>query len=408
MNQKIYEKFAHVLVEVGVNFQPGEIAVVQAEPEHQALVREVTRACYQCGARYVWIEYTDEETDRIRAEASKPEYLDFYPQWLSDMRRTYGGDKISMIRLFTPRPRFGEQPGKALQAVQTADRKCRAAYRKAAGSGRVSSTLTAVPGQEWARTVFPELEPAEALKKLWDVYIKVCRLDEPDPVAAWKAHREKTLEKRTILDRLDLTALYLKGPGTDMRVGLIGGGHWLGACDQNMRTGLPYIPNIPTEEIFIVPNKWDINGVVSSTLPLNYKGALIEGIRLEVKDGRVVSGTAERGGEILDTILDTDEGSRYFGEIAMVSVQSPIYQSGLTFFDTLLDENAVCHMALGRGTPEVLDGGYELSPEEQNKRGINDCAIHVDFMIGSDRFNVDGETKDGKRVAILRNGDWVI
>ena len=408
MKSNIYEKFAEVLVEVGVNLQPGEVAVIQAETEHRDLVRELARVCYRKGARYVRVEYEDDELNRIRAQESRAEYLETFPQWLFDYRRAYGEDDTCVICLRTPQLDLGTETGEQLQVVQDVERRCQEGFQMAVAGGEVSIVKTVVPGASWARLVYPELEEDEALSRLWENFIRICRLDQDDPVAAWREHQRRIQEKRTRLDSLGLYTLYLEGPGTKLTVRLVQGGKWIGGCVENTRTGQLYVPNIPTEEVFFVPDRRRVEGVVSSTVPLNYKGSLIEGIRLEVRDGRVIAHSAQRGEELLTSILNTDEGSCYFGEVSLVSVQSPIYQTGRIFYDTLLDENAVCHMALGRGTPGILDGGYELSRKEREDVGINNSAIHVDFMIGSTQLDVDGRTEAGERVAIMRGGDWVI
>ena len=313
-----------------------------------------------------------------------------------------------MICLRTPQLDLGTETGEQLQVVQDVERRCQEGFQMAVAGGEVSIVKTVVPGASWARLVYPELEEDEALSRLWENFIRICRLDQDDPVAAWREHQRRIQEKRTRLDSLGLDTLYLEGPGTKLTVRLVQGGKWIGGCVENTRTGQRYVPNIPTEEVFFVPDRRRVEGVVSSTVPLNYKGSLIEGIRLEVRDGRVIAHSAQRGEELLTSILNTDEGSCYFGEVSLVSVQSPIYQTGRIFYDTLLDENAVCHMALGRGTPGILDGGYELSRKEREDVGINNSAIHVDFMIGSTQLDVDGRTEAGERVAIMRGGDWVI
>ena len=408
MNPSIYQKFSRVLVEVGVNLQPGETVIIQAEPEHQDLVRELTRTCYQCGARYVWTEYTDEAVNQIRAEFSRDEYLNTYPQWLFDYRKAYGEDTSCIICLRSPRLEEPTLVSDKLFSVQTAERQCSEGFQSAVADGSVSIVKTVVPSRSWAKLVYPELEESSALDRLWTTFLYICRLNEDDPVSAWKAHQELIRQKREQLDKLELDTLILKGPGTDLTVGLVHGGHWIGGCIQNTRTGMSCVPNIPTEEIFFVPDKRRINGVVSSTLPLNHHGTLIEGIRLEVCNGEVTAFSAQKGEDSLAAILNTDEGSKRFGEISLVSSKSRIYQTQTLFYDTLLDENAVCHMALGRGTPGILENGYQLSPEELDTLGINSSAIHVDFMIGSDSLDVDGQTKNGGCIPILRGGDWVI
>lgn len=407
MRREIYRRFARVLVEVGADLRPGEIAVIQAEPEHRDLVLELARTCYRAGARYVWVEYEDPHLEQIRLQASRPEYLEHVPPWLYELRRAYGADVICLFSLRTPRLSPGED-GPGPRAVRAGEARCREGFQAAVADGGVSIVKTVVPGPDWAALVFPKLDREAALEQLWTQFITICRLDRVDPTAAWREHQRRLKEKRERLDVLELDALELEGPGTRLSVGLVRGGRWIGGCGENTRTGGSYVPNIPTEEIFCVPDRRRVEGVVSSTMPLNCGGTLIEGIRLEVRGGRVCACSARSGESLLTSILDTDEGSRRFGEIALVSVRSPIYQTGRIFYETLLDENAVCHMALGRGTPGVLAGGYQLSREELARAGINDSAVHVDFMIGSEELNVDGVRRTGERVAILRGGDWAL
>lgn len=407
MRQDIYKRFAQVLVEVGADLRPGEAAVIQAEPEHRPLVLELAGACYRAGARYVWVEYEDPTLDRLRAGASRREYLDRVPDWLYELRRAYGADAVCVFCLRTPRLSSRED-GPELRAARAGEARSREGFQQSVAGGGVSIVKTVVPGPEWAALVFPGLDRETALERLWDQFISICRLDRDDPASAWREHQRLLGRRRERLTALELDSLELEGPGTKLSVGLVRGGRWIGGYAENTRTGGSYVPNIPTEELFFVPDRRRVEGVVSSTMPLNHGGSLIEGIRLEVRQGRVCACSARKGEELLNTLLDTDGGSRYFGEIALVSVQSPIYQTGLVFYDTLLDENAVCHMALGRGTPGVLEGGYRLSPEAREWAGINDSAIHVDFMIGSEELNVDGVRRTGERVAILRKGDWAL
>lgn len=409
MDQEIYSKFARVLVEAGANLQPGETLIIQAQPEEYRLVREIAAAAYRRGARFVKTEYEDQELSKIRAAESEEEYLDGYPQWLYQYRKACGEDNICMIRLHSPGRLEGSRKDyERFLRVGQSERNCEAGFTEAVSTGKVSIVKTTVPCPAWAELVYPQLEKKEALHKLWTDFASICRLDEEDPVKAWRCHQETIFARKEALNRENLQKLYFNSKETHLEIGLVRGGKWIGGCAVNQKDQLQYIPNIPTEEIFFVPHKYQVNGEVVSTVPLNYKGSLIEGIHLEVANGKVVGYSAQKGEKLLASILETDQGSRYFGEVSLVPVSSPIYQTHTVFYDTLLDENATCHMALGKGTPGILDQGYELDPGQREDAGINDSSIHVDFMVGSEDLYVDGLTGDGRRIPIMRKGEWVI
>lgn len=409
MRQKIYKRFARVLVEEGVSLEPGEVLIIRAHPGDYMLVREIVDAAYKKGARYVKTEFDDGEISRIRAASSVEEYLDYCPKWLRDYRESYGGDNCCVISLDSPvaAQDYGIAASR-MQRVLVSEREAEKGFTRAAATGRVSMVKTAVPFEDWARRVYPDLEKEEAMENLWNDFAHICRLDREDPVKAWELHKREIRERKQILDREKLSRLFLDSSRTHLEIGLVRGGSWIGGCVVNQKNNREYIPNIPTEEIFFVPHKYQINGCVVSTVPLNYKGNLIEGISLEIKDGKVIRYSADKGEDLLSSILETDDGACYFGEVSLVPVSSPVYQTKRVFYDTLLDENATCHMALGKGTPGILKEGYAMTQEEKEKAGINDSSIHVDFMIGSEELDVDGLTEGGIRKPIMRQGDWVL
>lgn len=409
MNRDIYQKFARVLVEVGVNLQPGERAVIQALPEHMELVREIAVVCYQKGASYVRTDYIDEQMNKIKAVHCKTRYLKDYPNWLWDYHRGYGEDSCCVICLHSPRLfSMDDIQGECIRRVEETEKSGREGFVQATSTGKVSIVKSAVPSLGWAKLVYPQLRREEALERLWDSYLAICRLNEADPVYAWRQHQKAIEKRKEQLKELKLEALLLTGPGISLKIGLIPEGSWIGGCAINQRTHTKYLPNIPSEEIFTVPHKYRVNGTVTSTMPLNFRGHLIEGISLAIKDGKVIHHSARKGEPLLTEILNTDEGSRYFGEIALVSVQSPIYQTHTTFYDTLLDENATCHMAFGNGSAGVVKNGYELSAKEREIKGINTSDIHVDFMIGSSDLDVEGIRGNGERIWVMHRGDWSI
>ncbi len=409
MNEKIYRNFAQVLLKVGGNLKPGEILMINASPRDYLFVREITKVAYQMGAKYVKTDFFDDSANVLRCQYSEEEYLDFYPQWLSNYLGDSARDNVCILSLANPNPdqNAGLDPERVIR-MERAELTGKVPFAKARSDGHVSWVKTCVPCPEWAQKVYPELEPDQALNKLWEDMIKIVRLDAPDPVQAWVDHKNNIRAKKEALNRLNLTKLFFHGPGTDLEIGLVDNGTWVGGYDINEKDQSEYIPNIPTEEIFYVPHKYKINGTVTATLPLNYHGTIIRDFHMVVKDGRVMEYHAKEGLHALKNILETDSGSCYFGEIALVTVQSPIYQIGRVFYDTLLDENAVCHIALGNAPAGVVAGGTQMNAEQRDKIGINVSKLHVDFMIGSDQMDVDGLTRDNQRIPIMRGGDWVI
>lgn len=405
--EALYGAFARVLVKIGMNLQQGDTAVVKASPEHFSLVRAVAEACYTSGAKYVYADYEDPALARIRMRLSPKNALSYCPDWLTEYRRAYGKDRICYLELSSPSFSTGEDL-ESLEEVRKSAAAAAAGFRDVTATGEVSICKTLVPSVSWARQVFPALSAKEALAALWEKYAAVCRLNAPDPVEAWREHQRTIREKKRALAKLKLQKLHFVSDVTDLWVGLVNGESWIGGCAENQRTGLPFAPNIPTEEIFTVPHRKEVNGYVGASLPLNYGGELIKDIRLTVRQGLVTSFDASRGRDLLESILNTDEGARRFGEASLVPVTSPVYQTGLVYYTTLLDENAACHLALGAATPGVLPEGYTLSREALLDRGVNQSSLHVDFMIGSERMDVAGIDGAGKETQLLKQGRWVI
>lgn len=404
-----FSQFARVLTHVGANLQRGEIAVIAAPPEACDLVRVLAEECWCAGARYVYVDYADDVLPFVRACCADENMLDDTPLWLQELRTRYGADNICFFNLAMPHAhdKFSGDTSRLLRARRAEEASFNGFY-KATASGRVSIVKTVVPNQRWAEMLYSQMQKEQALRHLWKVFAFICRLDTPNPVEAWRAHQAKIKEKKAQLDALNICGLHIMNTHTDLSLDLVKGGNWIGGCAINQKHGLEFVPNIPTEEIFFVPDYRSVNGVVASTLPLNYKGDLIEGIALTVENGCVVKHSATHGEDLLRSILDTDEGSRRFGEVSLVSVQSPIYRTQTVFYDTLLDENAACHMALGNATPGILCNGYELSHHELREHGINRSSLHVDFMIGSEHCRITARLPDGGERLILDQGDWTI
>ncbi|MFN2153424.1 MAG: aminopeptidase, partial [Anaerolineales bacterium] len=273
------------------------------------------------------------------------------------------------------------------------------------GQNKINWLVVTASGPAWAARVFPDLEPAEAEKKLWEAIFSITRLDQADPISAWDTHVKNLRTRSEYLNAKQYTALHYQAPGTDLTVGLPQGHIWESA-GSTTQSGIFYIANMPTEEIYTLPHKDQINGHVSASMPLSYSGALMEGFALTFENGHVVKATARKNEAILKRLIEADEGSSSLGEVALVPHSSPIAQSGLLFYDALIDENAASHLALGRAYKSTLKGAENLSDEEFKARGGNVSMVHVDFMVGSNKMDIDGTTQDGVVEPVMRQGEW--
>lgn len=407
LNQQELKKYAELLVKLGVNLQPGQPLLIRTTIETAPLVRLVTEAAYQAGAKHVMVVWSDQEMDRIRLQHAPEESLSFINEGLvGDMFKLIeeGGAALSIFA-HNPSSLQGIDPERA--AVVT--KAVRAANRPM--SERLHNSLNAwsavnVPTPEWAQLVFPDLPAEEAYFKLWDCIKKATRLDREDPVAFWKEHVSRLEERMRELTERQFVRFHYKAPGTDLTVDLPKNHRWIGG---SLRTedGVQFFPNLPTEEVFSAPLKTGVNGTLRGTRPLSRDGQQIDGIQLTFKDGRITEAKAEVGEEILNRLLDMDENARYLGEIALVPQDSTISNMNLIFHETLFDENASCHFAFGSCYPMCVQGGEKMSHDELTQAGLNTSLIHVDFMIGSSELSIDGETETGERVPLFREGNWV-
>src|SRR5699024_1050658 len=272
---------------------------------------------------------------------------------------------------------------------------------------KITWSIISIPTGDWAQKVFPDQSRQQAIDRLWEAIVKIVRVDQDDPIAAWEKHNATLAKAQNILNEKKYKKLLFKAPGTDLEMELPDGHLWKGGSAVSEQ-GITFNPNMPTEEVFTLPHKYGVNGTVSSTKPLNYGGSLIDSCRLTVKDGKVVDYKAEQGEDILKHLLETDEGAIRLGEVALVPHESPVSQSNLIFYNTLFDENASCHIALGKAYPTNLEGGSDMNEEDLDKHGVNDSLTHVDFMIGSDKLDIDGVKKDGTTEPVFRNGTWAM
>ncbi|RYB02628.1 aminopeptidase [Lichenibacterium ramalinae] len=401
------DALAEVAVKVGLQLRPGQDLLLTAPVEALPLVRRIADHAYRAGAGLVTPLLSDPEVALARYRSGEEASFDRAAGWLYDgMAKAFdaGTARLAVV---------GEDPmllaGQDAARVSRANRANSVAYRPAMEritGFDVNWNIVAYPGAAWARQVFPDLPAEAATRRLADAIFAASRVDRPDPVAAWAEHNANLRARTERLNGQRFSALHYSGPGTDLTIGLADGHEWHGGA-STAKNGITCNPNIPTEEVFTTPHALRVEGRVSSTKPLSYQGTLIDGITVTFAEGRIVDARATRGQEVLDKVLDTDAGARRLGEVALVPHSSPISRSGLLFFNTLFDENAACHIALGQCYAKCFVDGATLSPEEIAARGGNSSAIHIDWMIGSGLIDIDGLHLDGSRVPLFRKGEWV-
>jgi aminopeptidase len=402
------QKYADLAVHVGVNLQPGQRLFLGYNTPLEAapLVRAITATAYQAGARLVEVLWRDEELLRLQFKYGPRESFSEYPRWraLAGLEFAERGDARLQIGGEDPDLFQGQDP----ELVSTLQRTTLEALRPVSEYIMRSAQnwcVLAVPGPAWAAKVFPNLPPEEQQARLWDVIFDICRVNTPDPVAAWQAHIASLLARSRSLNEKRYAALHFRGPGTDLTVGLPENHLW-NSAQAVSTSGITFTPNIPTEEVFTLPHRERVDGVVAATLPLSYAGTLIEGIRLVFKQGKVVEVGASSGEAVLRQVLAADEGATRLGEVALVPQSSPIAQQGRLFYRTLFDENAASHIALGSAYKLSLSGGPALSDEDFTSAGGNRSVVHLDFMIGSGAIDVDGLWADGAHEPLMRGGEW--
>ncbi|WP_429950343.1 aminopeptidase [Enterococcus sp. AZ101] len=404
---EILKKYARLIVETGVNVQKGQSIVLQISVDQAPLARLITEEAYKLGAGEVIVQWNDDSIQREFLLHADEKFIETVPQYKIDQTDDWVAKGASRISVVSADPdALAGVDANRVATFQSATGKALVNLRKATQANKVSWTVVAAAGKQWAEKVFPDLENSEQqVDALWNEIFKTTRIYESDPVAAWKAHDNKLATKAEELNKEQFKALHYTAPGTDLVIGLPKNHLWEGAGSDNVR-GEKFMANMPTEEVFTAPDRRHVDGVVSSTKPLSYAGTTISGMKFTFKDGKVIDFSAEQGEEVLEKLLETDEGARHLGEVALVPDPSPISQSGIIFYNTLFDENASNHLAFGSAYAFNLQGGTEMSEEELTEAGLNRSQTHVDFMVGSDQMDIDGIREDGTRVPIFRNGDW--
>ncbi|MFD0049009.1 aminopeptidase [Actinomycetes bacterium NPDC127524] len=400
------EKYAELAVKVGVNVQEGQTLVINTMLEGAELVREIVKKAYKAGARNVIVNWNDDIVGRTKYELAPDDVFSEYPEYRAKETIELAENGAAFLSVISSSPDLlkgiqSERIANFQKAAGTALKK----YRQYMQSDKVSWSIVAVPSQAWADKVFPEDAAETRIHKLWDAIFKATRIDAENPVDAWKAHDSSLHEKVDYLNEKRYTKLHYRAPGTDLTIELPSKHLWVGAGSINEQ-GHEFMANMPTEEVFTVPLKTGVNGTVSSTKPLSYGGNIIDNFSVTFKDGRITEVKAEEGEEILKQLVETDEGSHYLGEVALVPFNSPISQSNILFYNTLFDENASNHLAIGSAYAFCIEGGKKMSQEELEENGLNESLTHVDFMIGSDQMDIDGIKEDGTSEPVFRNGDW--
>lgn len=400
------DNYANLAVRIGVNIQPGQTLVVNADILAADLVRLIVRKAYEAGAKLVKVNYKDDEVTRLRYDLAPDDSFLIPPTWQAGEMQELAENGAAFLTIISTSPDLLKGvPPERISNFQRTFGQAMHKYRQYQQADKMSWTGIAYPSPAWAAKVFPDLPAEEQVNKLWDGIFASVRADQPDPIAAWNEHIDTLQEKSNQLNSKKYRMLHFEAEGTDLTVELPEGHIWAQAGSINEQ-GDQFVANIPTEEVFTAPLKTGVNGTVRSTKPLSYGGNIIDRFSLTFENGKIVDYTAEEGAETLERLINMDEGARYLGEVALVPYHSPISQSGILYYTTLYDENASCHLAIGSSYAFNIEGGKTMSPEELAKHGMNASITHVDFMMGSPDMNITGITQDGTKEPIFINGDW--
>ena len=399
-------QYAELAIQVGVNIQKGQYLFINTTTDTLEFTRLVVEKAYEAGAGRVDVHFSDEVISRTFYEKAPEESFQYYPEWVSKQRDEVIAKKGAFLWIDSTDPDLLEGiPASRIANYQKAAGKVLENYRQAVMSDRIAWSIVAVPSKNWAKKVFPHLPEDEQMDALWEAIFQAVRIGQGDAVENWQKHITNLEKRADLLNKKRYKKLHYRAPGTDLRIELPEDHLWLTGASKTS-DHIPFIANIPTEEVYTAPLKTGVNGYVSNTKPLIIKGNVIDDFTLTFENGKIVKVEAKKGEELLKEILEADEGASYLGEVALVPHHSPISEANILFYNTLFDENASNHLAIGAAYGTCIKGGRDLHEEELKARGLNVSLIHEDFMIGSEKMDIDGELADGTREALFRDGNW--
>lgn len=407
MDYNCFKKYASLIVKEGINIQKNQILVINSPIECAEFTREISEIAYKEGAKDVVVVWNDELLAKIKYLNAPEEVFEEFPNWRKELFVSYAKDGAAFLSISASDPELMKEvkPERLMKANKAGSIALKD-YRERLMSDKNVWCVVSVPTKAWSKKVFPNSNDKEAVEKLWSAIFNAVRADVDDPVASWEVHKNNLKKSMNFLNENNFKYLQYKNSlGTDLKIELPKNHLWLGGSSYTPEN-VEFIANIPTEEVFTLPKKTGVNGIVVSSKPLNYRGNLIEDFSITFKEGKIVDFTAKKGYESLKSLIDTDEGSKYLGEIALVPYDSPISNSNILFYNTLFDENASCHLAIGEAYPVCIKNGENMTKEELKSAGVNYSIEHVDFMIGTSDLSIIGTRENGEEVTVFNNGNF--
>ncbi len=403
-----FTDYAKLVVNTGLNIQKSQNLIINAPIMAHDFVVEIVRHAYEAGVKEIFYRWNSEQLDLIRYENADESVFNTFPEWVAKGYEEVARDNTAVLTIYASNPELLKDvdPNRIKNDTKTRSLAFKS-YRDFVTNGGCNWCIVSIPTKGWANSIFKSDDTENNINKLWDLIFKMNRVDQDDPIKAWKEHVNNLDKYQDFLNYHKFKNLHYKSDKTNLTVNLHHDHIWLSA-EEKTASGIKFIANMPTEEVFTLPHKYGVNGVLYSTLPLQYAGNTIDGMHFTFENGKIVDFGAETGYELLKDLIDSDEGSKYLGEVAIVSTDSPIYKSNITFINTLYDENASCHFAIGSAYPNTIKNGENFSSDEKEKYGVNDSIVHVDFMVGDEKLSIIGEKNDGTLIKFFVNGKWNI